>query len=183
MTTHDHHTLSTIDRARIHWASARYDLWLDLRSVPGKQRRALRQELKANLTAAADKVGVTTALAQVGSLRTLAGSTAESEARSPWKAAASAAFVTFTFAIVAFLMLTLYYTEGVLDAGAVEPITSSLFPFFGSSITVDPSNGGLEWTAQPGPAPLVAALGVFLFMAKPWRSIKGLRRSAQPAAT
>ncbi len=162
----------TVDMAKIVWASARYDFWLDLNSVPRRQRKALRSELRSNLTEAATDVGAQAALKNLGSVRTLAGEiTRAGELRSRWLAGWVAAFLTVTVLMVTFLVLTLYYTEGVLDAGASEPVTSSLFPYFGSEVVVDPSGGGLAWIIGPGPMPLLAAIVVWLLVAKPWRSI------------
>ena len=42
------------------------------------------------------------------------------------------------------------YAEGVLDANATESVTSSMFSYFGSNVTVDPSSG-LEFAIEPGP--------------------------------
>lgn len=172
--------LSLTDRARIGWASARYDVWLDLYSVPRKQRRELRAELAANLHDAADDVGIGRALANIGSLRALAAATTrDGTLRSPWLAGWLAAWCALATTLVAFLVLTLYYTEGVLDAGASEPIRSSLFPFVGSEVTVDPSTTGVEWTFEPGPMPLVVAVVAWSVVAKPWRSLGGRRASGR----
>lgn len=43
-----------------------------------------------------------------------------------------AAVSALAIGLVAFLVLTLYYTEGVLDSNATESVASSLFPFLGS---------------------------------------------------
>lgn len=165
-------TISSVDKGKITWACARYDFWLDLNSVPRQRRRALRAELKSNLAEASADVGVQTAFANLGSLRTLASETTrDGQLRSRWLAGWVAALSTFVGLIVTFLFLTLYYTEGVLDAGATEPVTSSLFPYLGSSVTVDPAAGGVAWSIGPGPMPLAAALAAWIFVAKPWRSI------------
>ena len=50
--------LSVIDRLRIFWAATRYDMWLDLKSVPKRQRRELRAELRSNLAAASSDVRI-----------------------------------------------------------------------------------------------------------------------------
>jgi len=75
--------------------------------------------------------------------------------------------------------VTLYWAEGALDAGASEPVRSSLFPFFGSTVEVDPTDGGLAWSMQPGPLPFVGAGATWLLVARPWR---GLARGTEPMA-
>ena len=59
----DSPALSTLDRNRLRWVGLRYDFWLDLYNVPRKQRKALRAELRSNLTDAACHVGLSAALA------------------------------------------------------------------------------------------------------------------------
>jgi len=162
---------STLDRTRLWWASSRYDFWLDVYCVPRKQRRALRTELKSNLTDAASHVGLQAALVKLGSLRHLAADTSrDGQLRSRWVAGFVAAASALALSLVAFVVLTLYYAEGVLDSNATEPVTSSLFPYLGSNVTVDQSSG-LEFTMQPGPLPLVLAGAVWLVVAAPWRSL------------
>jgi|688.fasta_scaffold267519_3 hypothetical protein len=164
--------VSIPDTARIAFAGFRYDFWLDLRSVPRRRRRELRSELRSNLADAALHVGVGPALSNLGSLRRLAAETTEDgQLRSRWTAGWTAAVTTLAVLLFAFLVLTLYWAEGALDAGATEPVRSSLFPFLGSTIEVDPSNDGLAWSMEPGPAPLVSAFIVWLLVAKPWRSL------------
>ncbi len=167
----DSPALSTLDRTRLWWASVRYDFWLDLYNVPRTQRKALRAELKSNLTDAACHVGLRSAFAKVGGLRRLAANMSrEGQLRSRWVAGFAAAISTLAISLLAFLFLTMYYAEGVLDANATESVTSSLFPYFGSNVTVDPSSG-LELAIEPGPMPLVVAIAVWLLVAAPWRSL------------
>jgi len=169
--------VSTLDRARIAYAGFRYDFWLDLRSVPRRRRQELRSELKSNLTDAALHVGIGPALSSLGSVRRLAAETTrDGQLRSGWTAGWLVAVTTLVMLFFAFLVLTLYWIEGALDAGATEPVRSNLFPFFGSTIEVDPSDGGLAWSMEPGPMPFVIAVAVGLLVAKPWRSLT--RRTA-----
>lgn len=164
--------VSTADRVRIALAGFRYDFWLDLHSVPRRRRRALRSELTSNLTDAAVHVGIGPALSSLGSVRSLAAETTrDGQLRSRWTAGWAVAVSTFAVLCVAFLVLTLYWAEGALDAGAAEPVRSSLFPFFGSTVEVDPTDGGLAWSMEPGPMPFVAAFAIWLLVAKPWRSL------------
>lgn len=155
------------------WASARYAFWLDLKSVPSRQRKVLRTELNSNLTEASADIGVQAALANLGSLRSLAKeTTGDGQLRSRWLVGWVAAISTLAGLVLTFFFLTVYYIEGVVDAGATEPVTSSLFPYFGSSVTVDPAAArGLDISATAGPMPLVAAVAVWLLATKPWRHI------------
>ena len=171
MTTPNH---SIIDRLRIAWLSARYDLWLDLASVPRRDRRDLRSELVANVNDAASVAGVPTAIANIGSVRRLAKQTAlDGELRSAWTAAITAGFSTLVGLTLGFFFLSLYYIEGVLDAGSNEVVSSWLFPFFGSMIEVEPATtDGLGFTVNPGLLPFIAGIVVFVVVAKPWRAMR-----------
>lgn len=167
----DSAALSALDRTRLWWASVRYDFWLDLYCVPRRQRQALRAELTSNLSDAASHVGLQAALSQLGGLRHFAADTSrDGQLRSRWVAGFVGALSAFAVSMVAFLLLTLYYAEGVLDSNATEPVTSSLFPYLGSNVTVDQSSG-LEFAIQPGPLPLALAAAVWLLVAAPWRSV------------
>ncbi len=164
--------LHGIDRARIQWATARYDLWLDLHFTKPSDRRELRRELAGNLTEAASNVGVSEALRGVGSLRRLARETSqETGRRSRWYAGFVAGLSVFVLLVVGFIAQTLMWAEGVQDAGVTHEVHGSLFPFVGSNVAIDPSPG-MAMTIEPGPLPFVAALAVFLVVAKPWRATR-----------
>ena len=166
-------TQSPADRLRLSWLSARYDFWLDLNSVPRRDRRELRNELRSNVTDAASDVGMRTAIANVGSARHLARQTAlDGDLRSPWSSAITASVSTLAGLMVGFLLLSLYYVEGVLDSGNDEVVSSWLFPFLGSQVEVEPETAaGLGFSVSPGPLPFIVALLVFVLVAKPWRAI------------
>jgi hypothetical protein len=167
-------THSFTDRLRLAWLSARYDFWLDLNSVPRRDRRELRNELLSNVHDAAADVGVRNATANIGKLRHLARQTArDGELRSAWSAAITASLTTVAALIVGFLFLSLYYVEGVLDSGTDQVVTSSLFPFFGSQIEVEPATAdGLGFSVSPGALPLLTGVLVFIVVAKPWRALR-----------
>ena len=65
--------MNVLDRARIVGATLSYDLWLDFAGVPGRRRRDLRRELRANLGAATALVGSRDAIRGLGSTREMAG--------------------------------------------------------------------------------------------------------------
>lgn len=168
---HGTQQLSSPDRARIWWATQRYDLWLDLRFVKRSRRKELRSELEANLLEAASDVGATRALANVGSLRALAKEAgSDGSLRPRWYAGVITALSMFLVAGMLFLAQTLTWVQGVVDSGAVRPAEGSLFPFIGSRVIVDPSPGaGLSVSAEPGLVPFLLAVVVFLAVARPWR--------------
>lgn len=60
------------DRLRIEATVLRYDYWLEMRGVRGRDRRDLRGELRANLHEASADVGTTRALFGIGSPKQLA---------------------------------------------------------------------------------------------------------------
>lgn len=179
----DDHTplpLSRLDRARIALAGRRYDFWLDLRYVRRRQRRDLRTELTANLTEAAGRVGVSEALAGVGSLRTLASEATRSDDATPrWYAGTVAGLTAFAAAVFLLVVQSLSYVEGVLDSGVEGEVSSSLFPFVWSEITVTTGEDGFEFFIAPGPMPLLVAIVVGALVARPWRALKA--NAADPA--
>jgi hypothetical protein len=170
-----------VDRIRIRWARTRYGVWLDLYNVPRKERRALCGELSANLTAATHDVGASRAIAGVGSVRRLAAETSRSgRRRSPWWAATLISVTTLSVAFLLFLITSLYYVEGVLDAGSTKPVNRSLLPWIGSSVTVHNhgADNPLAITLSPGWMPLAITALVFVLVAKPWRSLRSRRHTA-----
>jgi hypothetical protein len=175
-----------VDHARIRWTRIRYGLWLDMYNVPRRERRELCGELSANLAAATHDIGVSRAIAGVGSVRTLAAETSRNgRRRSPWWAATLIAVTTASVTLLLFLFTSLYYVEGVLDAGSTQPVKSSLFPWFGSSVHVHNQGPGQALTIglEPGWLPLGVTAIVFVLVAKPWRSIRARHyRANQPSA-
>lgn len=173
--------MNPTDRFRVWWACARYSFWLDLYCVRRKHRRGLRQDLKGNLTAAANSVGASQALENVGGVRRLAASMSrDGEFRSSWYAGAVAAFAAWWVVASVFLFASLYYIAGVMDTGVTERVTSTLWPFLGSTIEIQSSEAILEVGVFPGFMPFVAAAAVFVIVAKPWRSWS---RSADSSST
>lgn len=162
---------SAISRSRIEWAVVRYDFWLDFRCVRFRERRSLRRELRVNLLDASATVGTGKALAGVGSPRTLAAAaTIDGSLTSRWVAGTVAAFTAFFASNLLFLIMSLYYTEGVLDSGTTGQASSSLFPFIGSRVAVDSSAAGFSIDGHPGFLPLGAAILTWLAVARPWRA-------------
>ena len=159
------------DRLRLWWAVVRYRWWLDWFDVPRRRRAALAAELDGNLREAADAVGVATAIANLGSVRDLARTMAESQRRrSPLSAAAVRATWVFGVLVLWFVMASLYYVHGVLEAEAPAVERSWLFPFLGSTVEVDnQGDDGFSFLVNPGPIVVVVPLLVFAVSARPWR--------------
>lgn len=161
------------ERWRIWWAGCRYDFWLDLRDVPGKERRALRHELKANLTAAAEDDGIGQALSGVGSLRDLAGEYEVRDAsRVRWGSGLACAVLAAACGIAIVLIAAFFYGQGVVASGGDASAASTLWPFWGTEIEVNTSSESFTSSIQFGPFPLLLAVVAFLGVARPWRLLK-----------
>lgn len=79
-----------VDLVRIECAISRYDFCLELRGTRGRDRRAMRRELRDNVNAAATDVGTTRALFGIGSPKELAhAATPRSASRPRWSMACS----------------------------------------------------------------------------------------------
>lgn len=70
-------TLTHLDQLRIEWTVWSLDTLVQ--SLPGRARKAIREEMRANLRAAAQEVGAAQAVDRLGSLRGLAADYLEAE--------------------------------------------------------------------------------------------------------
>lgn len=167
--------MGIIDRLRIEDAVQRYDFWLELRGARGRQRRALRRELRANLRDAAADIGVTRALFNIGSPKQLAWEmTPEAASRPRWSMGAMWASLAFGMVVFAVLLTSISFTAGVEASGVVgETVRGFVFPWFGVDYMarVEPGRGGLsvgagnvQWYFLGIP------LLTFLAVARPWRA-------------
>jgi len=59
-------------------------------------------------------------------------------------------------------------------------VQSRLFPYFGSTVEVDPTNDGLALSMQPGPLPFLSTFAIWLLVAKPWRSLTTRAAATEP---
>ncbi|MEO5982044.1 MAG: hypothetical protein ABIQ13_06995 [Pedococcus sp.] len=110
--------MKVLDQSRIAWAVARYDFWMDSRGVPRMDRRALRQELTANLTEAAAHEGSRAAVLALGSPRTLAYAAAEAhEGRPRWSYGASVAALVLGALVYAWMFSLFGFADGVIASG------------------------------------------------------------------
>ena len=69
--------MSSFDNFRINWAMWRLDIFMT--GIPGRERRAIRNEVQANLRASAAEVGTAEAVRRLGSLRRLGASYLDAE--------------------------------------------------------------------------------------------------------
>lgn len=153
------------------------EMWLD--PIPGKRRRAIIEELRANLEEAAADVGMTAAISDLGRPRALARQYLEQEpSRRPnWTTGAIAACVVIT----AWLFGTTSYAVGMLDAmlstGAGGPADGN---FLGVRVEAEASSdiiaasfAGVSWPV------IVGLVLTFLLFSRAWRLIP--RRVEEPS--
>jgi hypothetical protein len=109
--------LSVKDKARIEIAVQRVDFDLDAR-VPRARRRAIREELRSNLTEAAKEVGAERAIGQLGDLGALARSYLEVY-RSPWDLRAGVWATVVTYAVLQVLSFVIWFgfSAGLVAGG------------------------------------------------------------------
>lgn len=169
--------MNVFDRMRLGLARARYSQWLDFYGVPRGQRRTLRADFAANLNEAAADVGPRPALRNLGSIRRLArDTTREGDYRSAWVSGAYAGLTAMALYWFLLVIAAIYWAEGVVDTGATGKVRSALFPFIGSHVESDTTDG-LGLALETGPAPFLLALTVFVLVARPWRSLAKRRQS------
>jgi len=167
--------MNVLDRVRLEAAVQRYDWWLSLRGAPGRRRRELRRELRANLADAAAAQGPRAAVAGLGSTRAMAAEALPVERTGArWGAGTSAAAV----AVAAVLLLELWTALGWLDgasaaAGGAGHVEGSLTLFPASRLEYVEDASGLSLAFEPGWLCLVAGLLVLLAVARPWRALRG----------
>jgi hypothetical protein len=167
-------TLSLSDR----WNRFRYlqtvELWLD--AMPGRRRRAVLKELRANLEAAVAEIGMSAALADLGRPRALACHYLDEEPahRPHWNQGALAAGLV----VGAWLYATLFYTMGMLHALRSTGAANATGSLLGTDVSavataevVSAGFAGFPWSA------LVAALLAFLLVGRAWNALPGRRRA------
>ena len=122
--------LSLKERARIEVAVHQVDTSLQWR-VPRARRHQIRDELRANLTEAAQRVGGEEAVRQLGDLRTLARSYADIyRGRWDFRAGWWALFITYVAVQVLSIVISLAFSAGVV-AGGGHPASYALWSGFG----------------------------------------------------
>ena len=176
--------MNSVDRSRIAGAVARYDFWMDFRGVPGRRRKELRTELRANLDEAAGREGTTRALLAIGSPRAMAYAVAETYRDRPrWAFGGYVALATWVVLQLLWTFSVLGFVEGVRASGVTgRPVTGSVPPLV-SEATAEFGAAG-DPVAVAGVLPLsvlLVALVVFVLAAGPWRPLLHRRSAAVPA--
>lgn len=125
--------MSELTRKDMLWidlAVHRVDWTLDAR-VSRAKRREIRDELRANLVAAAQKVGAREAVRQLGDLDALARSYVEVY-RSPWDFRAGTWAMAITYFVLGILSLIIFFafSAGVSARGG-HPASYSIWSWFG----------------------------------------------------
>jgi hypothetical protein len=172
--------MSIVDRSRIAGAVARYDFWMDFRGVPGRRRKELRTELRANLDEAAGREGTTRALLAIGSPRAMAYAVAETyRGRPRWTFGGYVALATWVVLQLLWTFSVLGFVQGVRASGVTgRPVTGSVPPLVPEA-TAEFGPGG-DVAAAAGVLPLsvlLVALVVFVLASGPWRPLVHRRRT------
>lgn len=175
--------MTSQDRLRIENALLRYDFWLEMRGVPGSRRRALRRELRANLTEASADVGTTRALFGIGSPKELAYAATDADPTRPrWSQGALWASAVFAMVVFSLLFTAIAFTAGVEASGVTgETVRGFVFPWFGVdfSARVEPGGGGLSTGAGASFVPVLGLpLLTFLVVSRAWRALRRTNGSA-----
>lgn len=172
--------MNLLDRLRITVAVWWYGTWLDLHNVPGRRRRELRRDLRANLREAAASKGAAAAVRDLGGVRRLAAEMAAANPRPRWAAAAIFGFTAGMLVLLAELFAALNFASGAEAADPTAPVRGALFPFPGSEVIYTPPAGevGLAVEFAFGWLFLAVAALVFVAVARPWRLVTERRAKA-----
>ena len=170
------------DRWRIGAAVFRYDAWLELRGVNRRRRRDLREELRANLDAAAEQVGTTSALAALGSLREMSAEAVAPDAGPRWSTGAMAAAGAFTVVTVVELIAVIAW-NGAAEASGVAQVQGQLPLFPGSLASWERVDGGLSIGLEPGWLVFAAIAIAFVLGSRPWLAVSRHRGGRNQAGS
>ena len=174
--------MNILDRARIVGATLSYDLWLDFAGVPGRRRRDLRRELRANLGDATALVGSRNAVRGLGSTREMAAAANSTDSTRPrWTVGFTVGISLIALSLIAELLAALSWFEGAMAAAPETRVTGAMTFFPGSSLTYSPSasgsDSGFVLSIGFGWVCLLIGFIAFILAAQPWRL---LRRHAVP---
>ncbi|WP_394275016.1 hypothetical protein [Luteococcus sp.] len=168
---------------RTEWLDTRYDFWLDYYGVPGKARRQLRRELKANLADSVADRGWERARDGLGSIRLLAKENADAlrDPRKPaWNSGATAAALAFVLILGMALFGSVAFGDAVrassLPAGTEIEAGLTMMPGVKASAAVDQGFMVALWIS-PWLLFGLPAL-VFLLASRVWRLVLGGRGKA-----
>ncbi|MCI4656266.1 hypothetical protein [Cryobacterium zhongshanensis] len=162
--------MNLLDHARIIRATLSYDAWLDFAGVPGRRRRDLRRELRANLSDAAALVGSREAVRGLGSTRAMAAAASAPDPTRPhWTVAFTIGMSLFGLSVLAETLAALSWLDGARAATPESPVAGSLTFFPGSSLAYSPSADGFSLSINFGWVCLAVGLVSFIVAAQPWR--------------
>lgn len=161
------HRPSLLDRARREWYLTRLSMLLE--DLPGRDRRAIERDLRADLAIAAQDRGMRIALTDLGPVPVLAHEYRQAQGRRlpRWWTGARVMGSLVVLASIAILA----YTLGLLDAAASGTGTASgRFLWTDVDVTRTPDALAASFT---GDGPLLAlplSLVVFFVAARGWRA-------------
>jgi hypothetical protein len=170
--------MNVLDRARILGATMSYDLWLDFAGVPGRRRRNLRRELRANLGDATAFIGSREAVRGLGSTRTMAAAAnAPDPTRPRWTVGFTVGMSIFALSIMGQFFAALSWVDGVMAAAPETIVTGAMTFYPGSSLTYDPSGSGFSVAIDFGWICLLIGCTAFALAAQPWRLLRQQRKA------
>ncbi|TFD62201.1 hypothetical protein E3T39_04185 [Cryobacterium suzukii] len=162
--------MNVLDRARIANATFSYDMWLDLRGVPGRRRRDLRRELRANLGDATSLVGSRNAVRGLGSTREMAAAADVADPTRPhWAVGFGVGCSLLAISLIAELLATLSWLDGAIAAAPENRVSGAMTFFPGSNLAYSPSASGFNVSINLGWVCLLIGLIAFVLAARPWR--------------
>lgn len=164
------------DRVRIEWIVQRVGAWLDLRQMPGRRRREVLRELRANLAAAAAADELEDAIERLGEPRMLAAAYLESEPVGVrWRTGLVAAALVALGLSWLSMVFVLGFAEGVQavgpEPGTVYETGGRLVPGSGALASFESTGDGFWMSAAVVTWVHVAAVvATFVLVARPWRA-------------
>ena len=162
--------MNVLDRTRIVGATLSYDLWLDFAGVPGRRRRDLRRELRANLGDATVLVGSGNAVRGLGSTRAMAAAASCPDPTRPrWTVGFTVGIGLLGLSLLAEFFAALSWLDGAMAASPETPVTGAMTFFPGSSLTHSPSASGFSLSVNFGWVWLAVGFITFVLAARPWR--------------
>jgi len=162
--------MNILDRASIMGATLSYDLWLDFAGVPGRRRRDLRRELRANLGDATALVGSRNAVRGLGGTRAMAASASAPDPTRPrWTVGFTVGMSFLGLTLLAEGLAALSWLDGAMAATPESPVTGAMTFFPGSTVTYSPSTSGFSFSVTFGWVWLGVGFIAFLLAARPWR--------------
>lgn len=162
--------MNILDRARIMGATLSYDLWLDFAGVPGRRRRDLRRELRANLGDATALVGSRNAVRGLGGTRAMAASASTPDPTRPrWTVGFTVGMIFLGLTLLAEGLAALSWLDGAMAATPESPVTGAMTFFPGSSLTYSPSASSFSFSVTFGWVWLAVGFIAFVLAARPWR--------------